>query len=202
MSINNFELLKKFLNFDVKDTFYHIQIIQRKKDRDTLPEGLLCVGSNNSSRMIKSYSIYSLEHLERYEKEIILLCDTFVARACISLKRKDSEMIAHDISILISENIKNKNYSRIPSAYDSICSSHKGVDKIWLLDINTKDNNVLKEVNEYLLLLTPVGSKVILTVPSKSGYHLITSRFDSKSFANKHPSISIHKEVLTNLYIP
>ena len=36
MQINNFELIKKLLNFDDSDKFYFIQIFKRRKDNPEL----------------------------------------------------------------------------------------------------------------------------------------------------------------------
>ena len=58
--IDNFEQITSILNFESEDDFYFLQIIQRKKDN---PDG--CMGSNNSSRLIKAYSIKSIEELDK-----------------------------------------------------------------------------------------------------------------------------------------
>ena len=65
--INNLEKIKELLNFEDEHDFYFLQILQRKKDH---PEGTV-VGSNNSSRLIKGYYIYSIDQLDKYFKEII-----------------------------------------------------------------------------------------------------------------------------------
>lgn len=44
--------------------------------------------------------------------------------------------------------------------------------------------------------------KVITTIPTKSGYHLITKRFDVLEFKKKYPEIDIQKKNPTLLYLP
>ena len=82
--INNFEQIKKLLEFRSEDDFYFLQILQRKKDH---PAGKVN-GTNNNSRLIKAYFIKSIEHLEFVEPEIIELCKLFQARAGINLNRR------------------------------------------------------------------------------------------------------------------
>ena len=75
--VNNFEQIKVQLAFPSEDSFYFLQVIQRKKDNPGIK------GANNSSRLIRAYYITSIEHLEREKEEIILLtnyytCEIFI----------------------------------------------------------------------------------------------------------------------------
>ena len=48
MNVNNFDLIRNLLKFEDKDDFYFLQIIQRKKDGNIVPE------ANNGYRTIKT----------------------------------------------------------------------------------------------------------------------------------------------------
>lgn len=72
MAINNFRLIEPLLEFPHKDSFYFLQVLQRKKDHPGVPLG----GSNNNSRLIKAYYIKSVEKLRVHEEEIIKLIYT------------------------------------------------------------------------------------------------------------------------------
>jgi hypothetical protein len=50
--------------------------------------------------------------------------------------------------------------------------------------------------------LKPEGPKVESVIPTKNGYHLITKRFDVKTFGEKYPDIDIQKKNPTLLYLP
>lgn len=60
--IDNFDLISELLEFPHSDSFYFVQILQRKKDHAG-PLG----GSNNNSRLIKAYFIESEEKLFLYK---------------------------------------------------------------------------------------------------------------------------------------
>ena len=60
--IDNFNQISGLLKFDNENEFYFLQIIQRKKDHK---EGQI-LGSDNSSRLIRAYYIYSVEQLNKY----------------------------------------------------------------------------------------------------------------------------------------
>jgi hypothetical protein len=51
-------------------------------------------------------------------------------------------------------------------------------------------------------MLDPIGSKIVSTVPTKSGYHLITLPFNVQKFREKFPDIDVHRNNPTILYIP
>jgi hypothetical protein len=44
--------------------------------------------------------------------------------------------------------------------------------------------------------------KVIKVIPTKSGYHLITERFDVMEFKKQYPEVDIQKKNPTLLYLP
>jgi hypothetical protein len=48
----------------------------------------------------------------------------------------------------------------------------------------------------------PYGSKIESIIPTKSGHHLITKKFDVMKFKEKYPNIDIQKKNPTLLYYP
>jgi len=50
--------------------------------------------------------------------------------------------------------------------------------------------------------LRPEGPKVEVVIPTKSGVHLITKRFDVMEFKKQYPDIDIQKKNPTLLYYP
>lgn len=191
--IDNINLILPLLKFDSKDDFYYLQILQRKKENSQL-------GSN--SRVIRNYYIKSEQYLlDRYD-EIKKLCDVFNARAMIRLNKRSFEKVGFKTMTNLANTMMNREYSFLNKSYDRACGlGHNDKNKKWILDI---DN--VKEINgEFLQTINniePIGNKVLATIKSKSGLHLITIPFNLHEFTNKYLEIEIHKDNPTNLYIP
>lgn len=200
--IDNFEQIKTLLDFPDEDTFYFAQIIMRKKDNPST------TGSNNSARLIKAYYIKSIEHLDKVKDEMILLANHYNARVCINLNKRSFERTAFHTLKKITDQILNKDYKSVRRAYNSACGEYSTGDKRWIIDIDTKDTSYLIPLIEELSKLRPEGSKVLCTVPTKHGYHIITSPFDISGFnyifGSWHtiPKPDLHKNNPTILYIP
>jgi len=198
--INNLEKIKELLNFEDEHDFYFLQILQRKKDH---PEGTV-VGSNNSSRLIKGYYIYSIDQLDKYFKEITMLCHLFEARACINLNKRNATDISLRMLARLADNIRNGHPESSSSLFNTVCGeTHSEKDKKWIIDIDDiyNDEQYLDLVN-FLHDLEPIGSKVITNLSSKNGFHIITKPFNMQKFKDTHPTIDVHKNNPTNLYIP
>lgn len=211
--INNFEQISKLLKWDSEDEFYFIQILQRKKDN---PGNIH--GSNNSSRLIKAYYIDSLEKLNKQKDEMIQLADLFNARVGINLNRRSYYKTAFNTLVATANLMHNKEFKYLYRTWNTACGVHNGVDdKIWLLDVDNLDTNSTlfdmfddpegrrySALREFINKAQPIvnSNKVLATIPSKSGYHLITSGFDTREFSKVFPDVCIHKNNPTNLYIP
>lgn len=198
--INNFQQIKELLNFNNPDEFYFVQIIQRKKDiKET--DKIKFLGTNNNNRLIKSYYIYSINQLDRFEPEIIKLCETFNARAGINLNKRNQKTISLEMLELLARDIRVGNYECISRIYNTVCGQNKGNDKIWLVDIDEDDLDKVDYIVEFINSLEPKGEKVIAKIPSKTGLHLITKKFNTLEFSKKF-KIEIHKNNPVNLFIP
>lgn len=193
--INNFKQIKSSLKFE-EDFFYFIQITQRKKE---IPE----LGSNN--RIIRSYMISSLEKLEKYENEIILMCQMFNARAYIHLNRRKWSKIALECLRHNAELIANGQYDGIKSGLETVIGRHNCEpknQKTWVIDIDEKLPEYIIQVGEFINSIEPEGVKIKSIIPTKNGYHIITKPFNSQVFGAKYPEISIHKDNPTILFVP
>ena len=199
--IDNFEQIKSLLKFDSEEDFYFLQVIQRKKDHKN--DSTTKLGTNNNSRLIKAYYIYSTEQLDRYKEEIIQLCNLFNARAGISLNRRNSRDLSLEMLSLLAYNIKSNHFNQLSNLYNSVCGQyHSEKDKTWILDIDTKDMNVVEKIKNDIVDLEPVGKKDIALIETKNGYHLITKAFNSQKFGLLYPEVEVHKNNPTIVYIP
>lgn len=194
--INNLDIIKELLNFSDDGDFYSLMIMKRKKDQ---PEGEK--DNHQSVRTIKTYCIDSIEYLEKRYEEIKMLCEVFKARAYIHVQKQNHADVSLEMMMQLAHRIKC-NVSNQRGLFDSVVGQLKTNEKRWIIDIDTKDLNFLNEVKYFIFNLRPEKDKVEAIIPTKSGYHLITNKFDSKTFKEKYPEIDIQKKNPTLLYLP
>lgn len=205
MAINNFELIKPLLSFNNPNEFYFVQIIQRKKDfiENKDKHGVSRLGRNNNNRLIKAYYIYSIEQLDAYKEEIIKLCEVFNARCGINLGKRNQKDVTLKCLEMISIALRKNNFDGISKIYNSACGKEETTDKYWIVDLDEEDLPNLNNIKKSISLVKPISDfKIKAEIPSKTGLHLITTRFDRKAFSSFYSDIEIHTNNPTNLYIP
>ena len=194
--INNLELIKPLLNYENKGDFYMLYVFKRKKDQ---PEGER--DNHQSVRTIKTYCIESIDHLERRYDEIIQLCEMFKARAYIHVQKQNHFDVSLSMMAALAQKIQNGSHNQ-KGLFDSVVGQIKTQEKRWIVDIDTKDGRTIFEIEAAVNISKPEGNKIITTIPTKNGVHLITERFDSRSFGELYPDIDIQKKNPTLLYLP
>jgi hypothetical protein len=193
--IDNFKLIKNFINFNSDDEFYFIQIIKRKKENPEL---------KGNSRTIKTYRITSKEELENYEKEIKTLCKSLNARAYINLNKVSfKETGAKTIEVLLNKILRD-DYKNFHNVYDSCAGkNNNGKEQLWLIDIDLLDNNstvVHDIITDLIKLQKEAGHNPITEIiPTVNGIHIITRKFNRVKFLSKY-NLDIHKNNPTILY--
>lgn len=201
--------LKEVFDLNNKDLFFHVLILQRKKEVD---------GINKNSNVIKSYAVKDLEYLEnKLNNEIIPICNSQNARAMINLNPKSFKRVSHSMLRRLSEYIENDFYEgAIKKLFDSCASSSSinkelGIEKYWLVDVDYKDIEIFRKVQSIINFCEPIKpniQKVKGFTNSKNGYHIYTSPFNLKTFESYKirykniEQVEIKKDCLTNLYIP
>lgn len=206
--INNKEIIKPLLVFPKKDdSFYFVQILQRKKDHPGEKLG----GSNNNSRLIKAYHLNSVDKLEYHWEEMVKLAELFNARVSINLNPRSFQKTAFQVLAKIAHQMENKDFYNVRKAYDSVCGNyHAEMDKRWLIDIDKEDINkkeqIIQHVNDAHLIMkdhkTAGDYRILAEIPSKSGLHIITNPFNLDAFNKAFPGIECHKNNPTNLFCP
>lgn len=198
--IDNIEQIKRLLNFTDEGDFYMLYVLKRKKDQ---PEGER--DNHQSVRTIKSYCVNSVEYLEKRYDEIKQLCEMFKARAYIHVQKQNHEDVSLNMMVALAQRIQDGNHKQ-QGLFDSVVGQLKTHEKRWIVDIDTKDEQTLLKIKKVVNGVRPEGDKVYATIPTKNGYHLITSRFDVMEF-NKYLSLQgdvpeIQKKNPTLLYYP
>jgi len=195
--INNLEQIKPLLNFEDEGDFYMLYVLKRKKDQ---PEGER--DNQQSVRTIKTYSISSIDYLEKRWDEIVGLCEMFKARAYIHVQKQNHNDVSLNMMVALAQRIQDGNFNQ-RNLFDSVVGQIKTREKRWVVDIDTKDTKELLRVQHHVDYCRPHGiDKIETIIPTKNGYHLITKKFDIKTFSEKYPDIDVQKKNPTLLYYP
>ena len=194
--INNLDLIKPLLNFSEQGDFYMLYVFKRKKDQ---PESER--DNHQSVRTIKTYCIESIDHLELRYSEIKELCEIFKARAYIHVQKQNHKDVSLNMLSSLAERIID-GVSNQKGLFDSVVGQIKTQEKRWIVDIDVTDFNVVTELSQFINYLRPEGKKIEAVIPTKNGWHLITGRFDVKTFSEKFPDVDIQKKNPTLLYLP
>ena len=194
--INNLDIIKPLLNFTEEGDFYMLYILKRKKDQPKEDRD-----NHQSSRTIKTYCIDSLDYLDSKYEEIMQLSELFKARAYIHIQKQNHKDVALDMMMLLAERIKNGQHNQ-KNLFESVVGKVKRMESRWIVDIDDKDEKELAKTIAVLDETRPGGNKVEAVIPTKSGYHLITKRFDVDMFRKSYPQVDIQKKNPTLLYFP
>jgi hypothetical protein len=194
--IDNLDLIKPLLNFSEPGDFYMLYVFKRKKDQ---PEGEK--DNHQSVRTIKTYCIDSIEYLEKRYDEIKQLCEMFKARAYIHIQKQNHRDVSLNMMVALAQRIQDGNHIQ-KGLFDSVVGQLKTHEKRWIVDIDTHDYQAVYELTKFITSLKPEGPKVESVIPTKNGYHLITGKFDVKTFKEQFPDIDVAKKNPTLLYYP
>lgn len=194
--IDNLELIRPLLDFSDKDDFYMLYIFKRKKDQ---PEGER--DNHQSVRTIKTYCIESIEHLEKRYDEIKQLCEMFKARAYIHVQKQNHKDVSLNMLAILAERIRD-GVPNQKGLFDSVVGQIKTKEKRWIVDIDIKDQDYVRDVAIFVNNLRPQGTKCEAIIPTKNGYHLITGRFDVLEFKKQYPEMDIQKKNPSLLFLP
>ena len=196
--INNFEIIKNHLNFPNERSFYFVQILKRKKENPEM---------KSYSLPIESFYIFSLEQFERVMPHIIEKCEQNRARAYIKMNTLDANSVGLEAISVLTQELRQGNWKSLSKAFNSacgICGKQDGTEKLYLVDIDEQDYSKVVEVEEYINSLNPVDNryKIKMVVPTKNGWHLLSTGFDMQIFKQTYSNVDVHKDGIVLLYYP
>lgn len=112
--------------------------------------------------------------------------------------------VAFKTLINVAHSMGNKDYRSVGKSYDKACgqSSNETTNKKWIIDIDVKEHWYLNTIVGHINELLEEDRKILVVIPSKSGWHIITNPFRLDKFKELHPNLDVHKDNPTNLYIP
>ncbi len=199
MTVDNFDLIERIVSGKnlTEDNFFLVQVFRRHKD-----EGNEDMNANNI--LVENFFIGS--HFELMEKKdrIVKVCELNNARAYIRLNKRSYRKVALRTMAKIAEQIAENNY-QIKNAYLSVIGSF-AEEKSFLIDIDNDEVTFdLTEMENYisdLLMETKTVRPMMHKIPTKNGFHWVTSGFNRKKFEERYPTVKIHPDNPTVLYIP
>ena len=194
--IDNIDLIKPLLNFSEWGDFYMLYVFKRKKDQPEEERD-----NHQSVRTIKTYCVDSIPYLEKRYDEIKQLCEMFKARAYIHVQKQNHKDVSLNMLATLAERIRDGATNQ-KGLFDSVVGQIKTQEKRWIVDIDVSDYHAVYEITKFIETLKPEGPKIESVIPTKNGYHLITGKFDVKTFKEKYPDIDIQKKNPTLLYLP
>jgi hypothetical protein len=129
----------------------------------------------------------------------------FKSRAYIHIQKQNHHDVSLEMMVALANKIRNGQH-RQQHLFDSVVGQLKTLEKRWIVDIDTKDEEAVHRIARLIDRLRPEGAKIESVIPTKSGYHFITKRFDVMEF-NKIMSLQgdvpdIQKKNPTLLYLP
>lgn len=199
--IDNFDLITDLLDFSMENTFYFVQILKRRKENPNMEKG---------TYVLDNFYVYEKSNMEKIKSKIIDRCEKHNARAYINLNRLDLEKIAmHSIKQSL-EYVMAGEFKKVKNSYQIACGSHT-MDpmKKWVVDVDTLDElalySIIPIINELHEEIPNRNYKVIATIPTKNGFHIITNPFNIKEFNERTFNmkyVSVQKNSPTVLYIP
>lgn len=110
MIIDNFQQIGVLLDFKDDDTFYHLQILMRRKEHPSLGRNSVC---------LRTYYVKSLSHFDKIRDEVIKMCEAFNARAYINLNARSFRLAALKTNEKIASQLMNDDYKSVRNAYNS-----------------------------------------------------------------------------------
>jgi len=188
--IDNFEQIRKLLQFEDPAEFYYISIMQRNKD------GVKVASSHDNCRRIRTFYVFSLEEFDRVTPFIKEICDKINARCYIELNRKDIFQCQLECIKRLAECIQHGT-TKSRAIMDSVVGGAPSRDKLWMVDADERSVEDVDDIIEYVEKNRGTHYAVIPTV---NGCHIITSRFDPRFFNEFFKDCEIKRNAFTLLY--
>ena len=188
--VNNIERIRSTLEFDKFGEFYYISVMQRNKD------GVKVAGSHDSARRIRTFYVFSLEEFDKITPFIKEICDKLNARAYIEMNRKDIFQCQLECIKRLAECVEHQT-TKSRAIMDSVVAGASSKDKLWMIDVD--DTNPGSDlIDDIIQDVENRKGTHYAVIPTVSGTHIITSRFDPREWP--YENAEIKRNAFTLLY--
>ncbi len=200
---NNIDIMKwymKNLGIPVEqryrnDLYFDVQLIRRGKDNPDIPA---------ANYIFKTYYIDSIELFDKYIDEIKICCDLFRLRAYISVNVKSKFELLKKTLVKYAEMVAIGEFKKPWRFCDYVNVSLSGKEKRWVIDCDECDNfdDYIYNVKSIIQKCTcKYDNPIVIEIPTKTGYHLITHPFNTYEFNKHFEKLSIDKPEIKKNHI-
>lgn len=113
----------------------------------------------------------------------------------------------------MADNLHTGNIINPWHVFNSACGELQGVEKRWVMDVDSKDAKFIASVKEEINRLYVeawcrkhdgywTNGYSIAEIPALNGVHCIVRPFNLQEFKKKFPDVEAKKNGLTALYVP
>lgn len=181
---NNFDKIREYVaelgipeKYDTNcDLYFDIQLIRRGKDHPGLPA---------ANYTFKTYYIDCLDNFDKYKDEIIKCCEMFGLRAYVAVNVKSKYKACLETIQKYAYNLTNGESRKPWRVFASVCGGQDGEEKRWVVDCddcNNLEDFVLTTKKIIRWCDSKYGDPIVITIPTRSGYHIITHPFNLQKF--------------------
>lgn len=196
MEINNFSIIEPLMNFNEdRSTFYFIQLIKRRKDKGN-------EDMDRGERLVKAYFV-DKPLTESLKNEMISIAKITNSRIYMTLSPCVKEKVVKQCAKDFLDRVCNETYNGLHGVLHTACGlSTSCVGKLFLVDVDTKDEDYVKRVETVINGLSPTTdtNKIVLKVPTVNGYHLICKPFNRTEFSFEFYNVGVHIHNPTLVY--
>ena len=124
----------------------------------------------------------------------------FGARAYINLAPKSIKKTTMLQLKYLAQRAYERDFKKIWKSWNTCAGEIKGEEPRWVVDIDEKI--AWGNIMDFIDTLEPYSkdTKFITNIPTKSGWHIITTPFNLQQFKEVYPDIDVHKNNPTLLY--
>lgn len=197
MLVDNTQEVKRLFQFESSFYYYKFTVLVRRKD---YAEGECPLSCKEGARelVVHQWLVSSMEEYEKVLPDMLAFAKAFKARLYVSTDRKDLRKSLVYVRNAVSFNLDQmlfgqdsvscKSLFRVTSSASSVAETSSKESKCWLFDVDTKDQKVLKQVQELC------KEYYLCTLETKSGYHVLAK----KKFAAKQLQLPDDVELKEN----
>lgn len=188
--IDNFASIPDLCQFN-EHNFYKFFLMIRKKDVGEHP----LITSSSQENIVKFWLIDSEKYLNKKMSEMKFLLSVIPgARLYMVLDAKNGTKTLITMrsnvdkildALLFGNNLGTRYLNRVVSSSTSAVESSAHDSRKYLFDVDSKDQEVLNSVLDFLKNVDELKNEKVLTLETKNGYHVVVPRrFDP----SKYPS--------------